>query len=451
MMKTKRRLGLFLVLISGGLSVLWGCSLGWSIQGGPLDFQAVYYGARTLIHHQNPYNVSDLETVFQSDGRDHSSLTPKQHHLITLFVNTPATLFFVAPFALLPLVAGQALWMCFTAGSLILAAYLMWTVGAEHAPVLTGCLIGFLLLNCQVVFAAGNTAAIVVGLCVVAIWCFVKERFIPAGVVCMAISLAIKPHDAGLVWLFLLLAGGTFRKRALQTAILAALLMVPAVLWVSHVVPNWMHDWQSNMATISAPGALNDPRPAIVKGVSAGNIISLQAVFSIFNGDPRFYNLASYLVCGAVLIVWAFLTFRSRTSSQRIWFALAVGVPFTILVTYHRVYDAKLLLLTVPACAMLCEEGGAIGTIAVALSSMGIFLNADIPLAVLGAITEKLQLSTATLTGKILTVLVARPNQEVLLAMGIFYLWVYLRKTVDAGENSEAEIPQHKLGDLAAL
>jgi len=110
-MKTKRRLGLFLVLISGGLSVLWGCSLGWSIQGGPLDFQAVYYGARTLIHHQNPYNVSDLETVFQSDGRDHSSLTPKQHHLITLFVNTPATLFFVAPFALLPLVAGQALWI----------------------------------------------------------------------------------------------------------------------------------------------------------------------------------------------------------------------------------------------------------------------------------------------------------------------------------------------------
>ena len=199
-----------------------------------------------------------------------------------------------------------------------------------------------------------------------------------------------------------------------------------------------MHDWQSNMATISAPGALNDPRPAIVKGVSAGNIISLQAVFSIFNGDPRFYNLASYLVCGAFLIVWAFLTFRSRTSSQRIWFALAVAVPFTILITYHRVYDAKLLLLTVPACAMLCEEGGPIGTIAVALSSLGIILNADVPLAVLGEITDKLQLSTATLTGKILTVLVARPNQEVLLAMGIFYLWVYLRKT-EAPSLSPAE------------
>jgi len=444
-MSKRRRLGLILVLLSGGLSVLWGCFLGFSIAGGPLDFQAVYYGARTLIHHQNPYNVNDLEAVFQSDGVDHSSLNQKQHQVIAFFINTPATLFLVAPFAMLPLAAGQVLWMCLTAGSLILAAYLMWTIGADHAPILTGCLIGFLLLNCQVIFASGNSAAIVVGLSVVAVWCFVKERFVPAGIVCMAISLAMKPHDAGLVWLFLLLAGGTLRKRAMQTAILAALLIVPAVLWVSDVVPNWVHDWQSNLATTSVPGALNDPSPAAVNTVSAGNIISLQAVFSIFSRNPRFYNLASYAVCGAFLIVWAFVTFRSRTSDQRTWFALAVAVPFTILVTYHRVYDAKLLLLTVPACAMLWEEGGAVGTIAVALNAMGIFLNADVPLTVLGEITQKLQLSTASLTGKILTVLIARPNQEILLAMGIFYLWVYVRHGIpDTGEGLEGRATQER-------
>ena len=78
-------------------------------------------------------------------------------------------------------------------------------------------------------------------------------------------------------------------------------------------------------------------------------------------------------------------------------------------------------------------------------------LNADIPLVMLGALIRGMHLSTATLTGKILTVLVARPNQEVLLAMGIFYLWVYLRKTFDAGEIGKAEIPQDKLGDLAPL
>jgi len=32
-----------------------------------------------------------------------------------------------------------------------------------------------------------------------------------------------------------------------------------------------------------------------------------------------------------------------------------------MLVTYHRPFDAKLLLLAVPACAMLWAEGGRIG------------------------------------------------------------------------------------------
>jgi hypothetical protein len=450
-MMMKRRIGLILVLLSGGISVLWGCSLGWSIQGGPMDFQAVYYGARTLIAHQNPYIESDVEHVFEPDGRDHSKLTPKQHHLITLFVNTPATLLLVSPFAVLPLAAGQVLWMIFTAGSLILAAYLMWQLAAERAPILSACLIGFLLLNCQVVFGAGNTAAIVVGLTVVAVWCFLKNRYVPMGVVCMAIGLAMKPHDAGLVWLFFLLAGTVYRKRALQTALLTAVLIVPAILWINHVAPSWIHDWQTNMATISAPGALNDPRPGnVTSKISAGNVISLQAVFSVFNGDPRFYNLASYLVCGLFLVVWAIKTMRTRISDERAWLALAVIVPLTVLVTYHRVYDAKLLLLTVPACALLWSEGGPIAWAAAGLNGLAVFLNADVPLAILGIMTENLHLSTATLPGQILTVVLARPNQEILLATSIFYLWVYARRCADVGasETLDGATPKIDEGSL---
>ena len=451
-MTLKRRIGLILVLLSGGISVLWGCSLGWSIQGGPMDFQAVYYGARTLIAHQNPYIESDVEHVFQSDGRDHSKLTPKQHHLITLFVNTPATLLLVSPFAVLPLPAGQVLWMLCTAGSLILAAYLMWNLSADRAPILSACLIGFVLLNCQVVFGAGNTAAIVVGLTIVAVWCFLKNRYVPAGIVCMAVGLAIKPHDAGFVWLFFLLAGTVYRKRAVQTAILTAVLIVPAILWINHVAPSWMHDWQTNMATISAPGALNDPRPATVTNkISAGNVISLQAVFSVFSGDPRFYNLASYLVCGLFLIVWAYITLRSRTSDQQAWLALAVVVPLTVLVTYHRVYDTKLLLLTVPACALLWAEGGAVGWFAAALNGLAVLLNADVPLAILGILTQNLHLSTATLSGQMLTIVLTRPSQEVLLAMSIFYLWVYVRKTLAAGQDVEPNAAQTGYAEISAI
>jgi len=190
-------------------------------------------------------------------------------------------------------------------------------------------------------------------------------------------------------------------------------------------VPTWWRDWQANLAIISAPGGMNDPRPAIVAGVSAGNVISLQAVFSVFSQNGRFFNLASYLVCGAFLVVWLAVTLRSRFSNELAWLALAACVPFTLLITYHRVYDAKLLLLTVPACALLWARRDTIGKIALALTSLAIVLNADVPLAILNNGTDHLHLDLTTISGQVLTVLLARPNQEILLALGIFFLWAY--------------------------
>jgi hypothetical protein len=427
-MTKMRRASLIVILLCSGLSIWWGCSIGWSVPGGPMDFQAVYYGSKTLIQHHDPYHIHDVEHVIQSDGPVLSELTPKRQNLITLFVNTPVTLLFVAPFALLPLAVAQVLWSMLVAGSLIFGAFLMWDISADSAPVLSACLVGFLLLNCQIVIAAGNTAAIVVGLCIVATWCFIKNRLIAFGIVCMAVSLMIKPHDAGFVWLYFLLINSVQRKRAIQTAVLTALFAIPALIWIWLVIPNWLQDWRTNLAIISAPGGLNDPRPLIVAGVSAGNVISLQAVFSIFNQNPSFYNLASYIVCGVPILLWIVSTLRSRSSPNSAWFAMAAIVPLTMLITYHRVYDAKLLLLTVPACAMLWSRRDAIGRTALILTSVGFVLNADVPLAILTNLIDKMHLTTSTLTGKLLMVILARPNQEILLAMGLFYLWVYVKR-----------------------
>ena len=403
--------------------------MGWKLSGGPLNFQAVYYGSRCLLQHNNPYSATEVDRVYRSEGGYSQSAEAWQHRDMTLYVNTPATLLVVAPFAMLPLSAAQWLWTVLNAASLILAAFLMWDLGADYSPVLSGCLVGFLLANCENVFAGGNTAGIVTGLCIVSAWCLLRDSFVPTGILCMALSLVIKPHEAGLVWLFFLLAGGVNRRRAVQTAILAAFLMLPAVLWVSHVAPSWMHDWSSNLAAISAPGGINDPRPTSVTNITADNVISLQAVFSIFSDNPRIYNQASYLVGGVPLLLWAITALRSRFSARLAWLALASVVPLTMIVTYHRVHDAKLLLLMVPACVMLWAEGGAIGRTATLLTAAVFALTADIPLAILCEFSQRLHLSTAALSGQILTVLLVRPDQEILMATGIFFLWVYMRQS----------------------
>jgi hypothetical protein len=245
----------------------------------------------------------------------------------------------------------------------------------------------------------------------------------------MALSLAIKPHDAGLVWLYFLLAGGLLRKRALQTFLVALVLGVSAFVWVSSVAPHWMQDWQSNLSTIAAPGGINEPGPASLTGRSPFMVIDLQAALSVLKDDPRFYNSVGYLVCGALLLAWLVRTLRSSYSAAKAWIALAAIVPLTMLITYHRPWDAKLLLLTVPACAMLWARGGRIAKIALLVNTLGMVLTADISLALLNMAFNALQINSASIFGKVLTVVLIRPASLILLAMSVFYLWVYLRRS----------------------
>jgi hypothetical protein len=111
-----------------------------------------------------------------------------------------------------------------------------------------------------------------------------------------------------------------------------------------------------------------------------------------------------------------------------------------MLVTYHRPWDAKLLLLTVPACAMLWSEGGKIAWIALIANTAGFVLTGDVPLASLSIIANKLHVKTTGIMGKIMTVVLLRPASLILLVMGVFYLWVYLRHTVSDQESCMARV-----------
>jgi hypothetical protein len=94
---------------------------------------------------------------------------------------------------------------------------------------------------------------------------------------------------------------------------------------------------------------------------------------------------------------------------------------------YHRQSDAKLLLLTIPACAVLLAEGGRIGRIAVTLTAAGFILTGDLWFLVVssafiwcfhphGAGGSAVHYFKTMQT-------VCAPL--ILLIVGIFYLWVY--------------------------
>ena len=426
-MTRTRRDGLYLLLIGTVLFLVLSLALEKTSSTAMQDFRVLYNPARCLVKGCDPYNESDVLRIARAEGRDRPSDTTAIRQIVTRYIYPPTSFSFTVPFALLPWGPAHILWMILTIGSMILASFLIWNLGANFAPILSSVLIGFLLVNCELVVISGNSAGIVVSLCVVAVWCILRDRFVLVGILCLAVSLALKPHDTGLVWLYFLLAGGIYRKRALQTLFALIALSLPGLLWVCRVSPHWFQEMHSNILAFSVHGGLTDPGPAAAAANGPGMLTNLQAVFSVLRDDPRFYNLATYLVCAPLLLMWIYATLRSRVSIATVRLGLASIAALSLLPIYHREYDAKLLLLTVPACAMLWAEGGLIGRVALALNTAGFVLSGDLPQAVLVGLLYHPHSSATGTSAQVSAAGLAFPAPLILLLMAVFYLWVYTR------------------------
>jgi len=314
------------------------------------------------------------------------------------------------------------LWILLTAGSYTIAAFLLWRFAARYSPKLSLLLICIVLTNCQSTYIFGNPAGFVVSLCIIAAYCFLTDRYVPVGILCLAIGLAVKPHDSGLVWFYFLLAGGVFRKRALQALIVFFVLVAPMILWVTCVAPHWIQELRFNLLVTCMDESF----------LASG--ICLNTVTSIFWHDSHVYNSISNLILGSLLLIWSVRTLRSRLSQRGALLALAAIVPLEMILTYHHDHDAKLILLAIPACVMLWSEGGPIRWLALSATTAGIAITAEIPNSLYLVLINSLHLSTTTLSGQMLNAVLTRINPLVLLAMSCFYMWVYLRREATSTE-----------------
>jgi hypothetical protein len=396
-----------------------------------MDVRSAYISAQCFTQHCDPYKQSDLlRTYIASSG----ALPTDNQGIETLGFETqnlylPTTLAVVAPFALLPYEPARLLWVLLTAAAYLLACWLMWNAASEKSPLLSAAMIAFYLANSGSLISTSNAGALSLSLCVISAWCFVRDRFVAAGIVCMALSLALKPHESGLVWLFFLVLGGRYSKRALQSLAILALIAVPAFLWAYHTSPQWIHELRANMQAHYAPGGIDDPGPAAALNRGTFVITDLQAIISFFVNDPSFYNRASYAICLTLLAVIVFATRKSVLTAERIWIGLAAIAALSMLPVYHRQYDAKLLILTLPAFASLWAAGGRLAKIALLVQAGGLLFTSDLPWAFFRALITHLQVPTTGAPGKVLIAILSFPVPLVLLLMCSFYAAIYSRRT----------------------
>jgi hypothetical protein len=426
-MNNARRDAIYLWALGSSILIILGTVLANTSSAALVDFRVLYYPARCLLNHGDPYNESEVLHLARAEGGERAADVTRANHFAR-YIYPPSTFSFTIPFALLPWRLAHIVWMALIGGGLVFAGWLILDLGADYSPLITGALIGFLLANCELLIVVGNSAGLAIALCVVAVWCFLREQLVEAGVLCFAISLAFKPHDTGLVWLYFLLAGGCYRKCALQSLLAATVMSLPGMIWVWSTVPNWIQEMHSNMLAFSEHGGLTDPAFASAGGIGLGLMVNLQTVFSSFWSDPQIYNEATYIVCGFLILTWIIAVLRSRPSVTSAWIALAAIAPLTMLPVYHRQNDTKLLLLTVPGCAALWAKRGVIGWLAVVLNCAGFLITGDLSWTAILAVLSHILPAESGLVGSCLRYAQIYSAPIALLILSSFYLWVHLRR-----------------------
>jgi hypothetical protein len=78
---------------------------------------------------------------------------------------------------------------------------------------------------------------------------------------------------------------------------------------------------------------------------------------------------------------------------------------------------------------MLWAEGGLIGWLALLVNSAGFVLTGDLPWIIFLGLIRNLHQPMTQVSGQIMIAAQAFPAPLILLVMGIFYLWVYVRQS----------------------
>jgi hypothetical protein len=389
------------------------------------DFAPVYSGARCMLKHCDAYDSEQIRKTYMESGGDASNTRAFRPFNANY---PPWALCLIIPLALMPWGAGLVIWLCISAVLFVAAALLMADLCNASMSVLTLVLLGCFVASSTILIMLAQPAGPAIGLCVIAVWCLIKKRHPVICTICFALSLTLKPHLAGLVWLYFFLTGGTSRRQMIQVFIVTLLICSAGatLAWMTPQMTHWPKELQENLSGIAAHGNASDPGPA---NDEASAITDLQAAISVFKDNREFYNLVSFAVAGSLILAWCYVALRAAPSLQKDLLGVAAIAYLCLLPVYHRQYDTRILLLTFPANAVLLSEAGIWGVLGSILSILTIIGTSH----TYSHMMEEHLINRAAMMRPMATILLLRPLPVILLLGGVFYLGCFMRTLASKG------------------
>ena len=313
------------------------------------DFSTVYAAARSWMHGANPYDRATLKIELARVGAPEDL---QQDQDINPSVYLPAALPLAFLVSWLPWSPANTLWCLL---SVILFAFSVSTMlsssglSGEHGLLIAGMVL--LFSPTYVGIYDGNPGVIVISLVVLCICAAVKQRSNLATGVLLGIALCFKPQIAicGLCLLALW-------KRWLPILVgfsVLCMMTIAGLVVVSHFGHSfqWWQSERQNVAISFQIGGQSDPSPG---SHVAWQLLNTQTILSYFVTNRRACDVATWMI--AAILTGAFLYRRNESATSSMSRDIAFFSVITLVITYHRYYDAQILLLSVPLLVCLWRD-----------------------------------------------------------------------------------------------
>jgi Glycosyltransferase family 87 len=405
------------------------------------DFVPVYAGARCLLHGCNPYDTRQLEPVFFQAGGRPSDLPSWQ---IDVPVYPPSTFLVLSPLALLRFPVARLVWFLLNGCLFATAGGLILSICPPPHRWLATLLVSFFVVTAGILLVLGQPAVFAISLVTAGSCLFLRGRFVPLGAFFFLLSLAVKPQIGGFIVLYFLAQRIYWRYAAFALAGAAVILLCASLILGHHPLSaGWASTLRANLSATLSPGGSADPRPANQQAIGDEN---LQALTSIFVSEAGQFNAAAYAVFLALYGVGTVVVLRAQRGPELHLVALGALSILTLMPVYHRFYDTRLLLLSVPAVVVVFQKRRVLGAV-IAVLTVITTISVQYRVQMLLLQQGKWQ---SVLANKFLFILLLRPQNLVMLLLFLLYLAAIFSlrfsspSGIEASPVHEPAIPAHR-------
>ena len=287
----------------------------------------------------------------------------------------PSTFLVLTPLTLLRFQAARVLWYLLNGSLFIISAALVFSLCPRSHRWLATILVALILASSGTTLVLGNPAFFAISLLIIGTYLFLRGRFLPLGTFLLMLSLAVKPPIGGLIVLYFLVRGIHRRYAVAALAGALALFMCAGMILKMHPrSADWTKDLAANIS-LTVDSGFNDPRPANQQSVCD---INLQAITGIFFSDVKEFNAAAWSVFLVLLAVGGAVTLRVKAGPEMNLLSLGALAALSLTPVYHRFYDSRMLLITIPAAMIIYQKRRLLGAFIVALTVLAVVQSAEV-------------------------------------------------------------------------